>query len=110
MATASDKSMLNTVKVWLFPSVLSILCVMLYDDIREIKSDVKQLLAQAASDHTEIINLKSQVNLIDNKVFTFNSPKDSDKNKFPPSLVRTDIALIHQDNNKLNIKKKDNKV
>ena len=44
MATASEKSLINTVKVWLFPSVITVMSYMLYDDIKEIKADVKKLL------------------------------------------------------------------
>lgn len=109
MATSSEKSVLNTVKVWLFPSVITVMSYMLYEDIKEIKADVKQLLTQAAADHNEIINLKENVTNLNNKVFAFSTHRNNNDN-YPlfPEELKTVVALIHQDSNKYYIKKKDN--
>lgn len=101
MATTSEKSILTTVKVWLFPTVITVMSYMLYDDIKEIKSDVKKLLTQSASDHTEIENLKQNVTNLNNKVFVMTPVKD--KSEFPINVdfIKTPVALIHDDSNKI---------
>ena len=108
MTTLFEKSLINTVKVWLFPSVLTVMSYMLYDDIKEIKSDVKILLTQSASDHTEIENLKQNVTNLNNKVFAMTPVKD--KSEFPifPDSIKIPLAIIHEDSNKYYIKKRNN--
>lgn len=101
MASVPQNALLTTVKSWLFPTVLSILALMLYDDIKEIKTDVKQLLAQSAADHVEIINLKEETNTLHNKVFALNTfsiiNKTNNKEKspyIPDTCVNTLITLV----------------
>lgn len=48
-------------KVWVFPSLVSILAMMIWNDVNEIKADVKQLMAQSNIDKTRIDNLERQV-------------------------------------------------
>jgi len=102
MASIPQNALLTTVKSWLFPTVLSILALMLYDDIKEIKTDVKQLLAQSAADHVEIMNLKEETNTLHNKVFAINTfsiinTNDNNKEKspyIPDTCVNTLITLV----------------
>jgi hypothetical protein len=101
MASIPQNALLTTVKSWLFPTVLSILALMLYDDIKEIKTDVKQLLAQSAADHVEIMNLKEETNTLHNKVFAFNTfsiiqkPNNKEKSPYiPDTCVNTLITLV----------------
>lgn len=51
----------NTLKLYLFPSLVSILAMMIWRDVSELRADVKQLLAQSNIDKTEILNLKREV-------------------------------------------------
>lgn len=101
MASVPQNALLTTVKSWLFPTVLSILALMLYDDIKEIKTDVKQLLSQSAADHVEIINLKEETNTLHNKVFALNTFSIINKNNgkeqppyIPDTCVNTLITLV----------------
>lgn len=48
-------------KVWIFPSLVSILAMMIWNDVSEIKADVKALMAQSNIDKTRIDNLERQV-------------------------------------------------
>lgn len=105
MAVSTEKSVINSVKTWLFPTLVSVLSYVLYEDIKEIKSDVKQLLAQSASDHTEIINLKSQVNVLNTKVFVY-STNDHKDNRFPLYDQENKLLFTNQnDENRNNYKK-----
>jgi len=48
-------------KIWVFPSLVSILAMMIWNDVNEIKADVKQLMAQSNIDKTRIDNLERQL-------------------------------------------------
>ena len=52
---------IQTFKVWIFPTLVSILAMMIWNDVNEIKSDVKALIAQSNIDKTRIDNLERQV-------------------------------------------------
>lgn len=47
-----------TFKTWIFPSLVSILGMMIWQDVNEIKADVKALMAQSNIDKTRIDNLE----------------------------------------------------
>ncbi len=57
----SKSSLGNALKLYLFPSVVTILAMMIWRDVTELRSDVKALLAQSNIDKTEIQNLKREV-------------------------------------------------
>lgn len=48
-------------KVWLFPSLVSIIGLLIWNDVTEIKSDIKALMAQSNIDKTRIDNLEREV-------------------------------------------------
>lgn len=48
-------------KLWIFPSLVSIIALLIWNDVNEIKADVKQLMAQSNIDKTRIDNLERQV-------------------------------------------------
>jgi hypothetical protein len=48
-------------KVWVFPSLVSIVSIMIWNDVNEIKADVKALIAQSNQDKIRIDNLERQV-------------------------------------------------
>lgn len=52
---------LDAFKVWIFPSLVSILAMLIWNDVSEIKADVKQLMAQSNIDKTRIDNLERQI-------------------------------------------------
>lgn len=56
MSVATEK-----IKAWMFPGLITILATMLWYDIREIKQDVKALMAQTNIDKTRIDNLEREV-------------------------------------------------
>lgn len=45
-------------KIWIFPSLVSLLGMMIWNDVNEIKADVKLLMAQSNIDKTRIDNLE----------------------------------------------------
>jgi hypothetical protein len=48
-------------KSWLFPALISALGMMIWNDVNEIKADVKALMAQSNIDKTRIDNLEREV-------------------------------------------------
>lgn len=46
------------IKAWLFPAVITVLAGIIWNDVKEIKSDVKALMAQSNIDKTRIDNLE----------------------------------------------------
>lgn len=49
------------IKAWLFPSIITILAGIIWNDVQEIKGDVKYLMAQSNIDKTRIDNLERNV-------------------------------------------------
>lgn len=52
---------LRAVKVWIFPSLVSLVSLLIWSDVNEIKSDLKVLMAQSNIDKTRIDNLERMV-------------------------------------------------
>lgn len=56
MATQLEK-----IKLWVFPGLASILGLLIWSTVTEIRSDMKFLMSQSISDHTRIDNLERVV-------------------------------------------------
>lgn len=54
-------SNLASFKVWIFPSLVSLVALLIWNDVQEIKTDVKVLMAQSYIDKTRIDNLERVV-------------------------------------------------
>lgn len=79
LCTMAD-SALTQFKSWIFPGLVSILGMMIWNDVTEIKADVKALMAQSNIDKTRIDNLERQVYKTTSYKVPFpfdNLPKDS---------------------------------
>jgi hypothetical protein len=48
-------------KVWVFPTLVSLISLLIWNDVNEIKADVKLLMAQSNVDKTRIDNLERQM-------------------------------------------------
>lgn len=51
----------DKIKLWVFPTLVSIIGIFIWQEIKEIKSDVKALLAQSNIDKTRIDNLEREL-------------------------------------------------
>ena len=56
-----ENASIEAFKVWIFPSLVSIVSLMIWNDVNEIKADVKMLMAQSNIDKTRIDNLERQL-------------------------------------------------
>ena len=79
-----ENNAVTTLKLWLFPSLVSIIGMFIWAEIKEIKSDVKALLAQANQDKIRIENLERQV-FGDHNPTTASLPFSE---KYPPAPIR----------------------
>lgn len=48
-------------KVWVFPTLIGIIATIIWNDVKEIKSDVKLLMAQSNIDKTRIDHLEKEI-------------------------------------------------
>ena len=58
---ATENSSIAAFKVWIFPSLVSLISLLIWNDVNEIKADVKLLMAQSNIDKTRIDNLERQL-------------------------------------------------
>ena len=57
----NENTNLKSIKVWIFPSLVSLVALLIWSDVNEIKGDVKALMAQSNIDKTRIDNLERQI-------------------------------------------------
>jgi hypothetical protein len=69
MDNPTKNSIGNSIKLYFFPSLVTILAMLIWRDVSELRSDVKSLLAQSNVDKTDIQNLKKDVNMIQSQLF-----------------------------------------
>jgi len=80
------KDSITQIKVWLFPSVITLLAAIIWNDVQEIKADVKALMAQSNIDKTRIDNLEREVYKAASSFPT--------KNNKPMSLPMSHLAIL----------------
>jgi len=68
-APMPKNSLGNTIKLYLFPALVTILASLIWRDVTEMRNDVKALLAQSNVDKTDIQNLKRDVEKLEQTVF-----------------------------------------
>ena len=68
-ASAPKGSMVNTIKLYIFPALVTVISMLIWRDISELRSDVKALLAQSNIDKTRIDNLINDVKMLEEAVF-----------------------------------------
>ena len=68
-APVTKNTVSNTLKIYVFPALVTILATLIWRDVTEMRNDVKSLLAQSNVDKTEIQNLKKDVQMLDHAVF-----------------------------------------
>lgn len=56
-----DNPSISAFKVWIFPSLVSLVSLLIWNDVNEIKGDIKLLMAQSNIDKTRIDNLERQI-------------------------------------------------
>lgn len=98
-SSTTKASVVNALKIYLFPSLVTVLAMMIWRDVTEMRSDIKALLAQANVDKTEIQNLKRDVQTLNHQVFKIPVPIAMDETKHESSdyLAVHDQYFKHED-------------
>jgi hypothetical protein len=79
-------------KSWIFPGLVSILGMMIWQDVTEIKKDVKALMLQSSVDKTRIDALERQVYKAS---VTYKVPFPIDN--FPKEPIARLVAIMNKD-------------
>lgn len=79
-------------KAWIFPSLVSILGMMIWHDVNEVKQDVKLLMAQSNVDKTRIDNLERIIYKQQNGITSTNPPY-----KLPSQVNMLEMAALRDD-------------
>jgi hypothetical protein len=70
-----DNPSIGTFKAWIFPTLVSLVSLLIWNDVNEIKSDVKLLMAQSNIDKTRIDNIERQLFKASNTIPSRSIPK-----------------------------------
>lgn len=77
---AADSQTITQIKAWLFPTLIAILGTIIWNDVKEIKNDVKALMAQSNIDKTRIDNLEKRMDFFRSGAA---SPTSLSETRFP---------------------------
>lgn len=75
-----NEKVMTAVRAWLTPFLLIAVATVLYDDINEMKSDIKKLLAQSSADAVKIERLEQEVDALRLRVYSTNQPLNNNEN------------------------------
>jgi hypothetical protein len=67
--SAPKGSMVTTIKLYIFPALVTVISMLIWRDISELRSDVKALLAQSNIDKTRIDNLTNDVKALETIIY-----------------------------------------
>jgi hypothetical protein len=85
---ATSTSLADKVKIWLFPSLMGILGMLIWSDLQTIKTNLATALTQTTTDKANIENLNNRVNRLEN--FVYKTPlNQDDSNKQKQASIPT---------------------
>ena len=82
----------DKVKIWLFPSLVSILGLLIWSDLQTIKTTLATAVIQTTTDKTNITNLENRVNKLEAVVYK--QPRLVKNNEHIPGEPPKDTAPI----------------
>jgi hypothetical protein len=88
-----EDSMYTQFKSWIFPGLISVMGMMIWNDVTEIKKDVKALMLQSSVDKTRIDNLEREVY---KKSTTYKSPFPP--GEYPKGTLKAEMVAVLRDN------------
>jgi len=89
----NSSNILKEVKSWITPALLSFVSMMLYQNMQEMKSDIKTLLNQSAQDKVRIDNLETRFLRFEDKLYN--------KQTREAAIITPDFVLYHEEKKKL---------
>lgn len=76
-----DNKVISAFTTWAFPGVLSFLIMLMYNDIKEMKTDIKALLEQSAGDKVKIEYLEKELESLKDQITYNDLPYDDDQER-----------------------------
>ena len=67
--TSKNSDSITNVKAWLTPILMSILGIMIWQDIMEMRDDVKELIKRDSATQIRIFELEKDIELIQNQLY-----------------------------------------
>lgn len=97
MPEVKNSSVVTSLKLWIFPSIVTVLAMMIWRDVTELKSDVKQLLAESASNKTKVEILEKQVQQLNQAVFKMPRTAGNTPEPFDDKKIHTMYAIVNRE-------------
>ena len=91
---STNSSIVNSIKLWAFPSLITILSAVIWHDVRSMQNDIKALLAQSNIDKTNIENVEQRVTNLEQVVFLSKIQKTGSNKSKPELMFSTLYAVI----------------
>ena len=66
---ATNASIITAVKNWIFPGLVSLATISIINDLNQIKTDIRTLMAQSNIDKTRIDNIERRVTNLETSVY-----------------------------------------
>jgi len=87
--TPRENPSISSIKAWIFPTLVSLVSLLIWNDVNEIKADVKSLMAQSNIDKTRIDNIERQLYNKTTKLPNSPTKDDIDYQQFVAILPNT---------------------
>jgi Zn-dependent peptidase ImmA (M78 family) len=96
MSPASKKpTVIEEVKVWITPLLISIIGTFLWSTMTEMRADVKLLLEQKAESNVKIQNLEYRVQMLETKMWEYHG-KSNNTSHYPEKDNIPFVLLKHE--------------
>jgi len=88
-----NDTVIQKVKAWLTPILLTLVGGFLMNDIHEMKTDIKKLLELSSADQIRLEYLEKEVDALKGRVYTTNNKPIDNNNDYPKEPTQL-IAII----------------
>jgi hypothetical protein len=104
----SKGDVISTLKEWVAPALISIVGMLVWRDVTEMRADVKLLLTQQSADRVKIEQLEKDVDILKNYVFVERRKTSNEEPGVPEPTRQYElypVLLQREDHSKSPIKK-----
>jgi hypothetical protein len=104
----SKGDVISTLKEWVAPALISIVGMLVWRDVTEMRADVKLLLTQQSADRVKIEQLEKDVDILKNYMFVERRKTGNEEPGVPKPTKQYEfypVVLQREDHSKSPIKK-----
>lgn len=80
-------TIIDKIKIWASPAILSVLGMVIWTDLNEMKKDIKRLLEVSSSQQAKIESLEKDLSLIKGNYFRRTSKETDNSDKYLPFFM-----------------------